>query len=384
MTPSNSGHLAKRVAKRAAKQGATTSSTKLQKTTADDPARLGQPRAFAGEVGAGSPQEMRPNQDSRPQHRFKLNEKRSSGAKMTSKSGAIKSVANKEGANKSGAAKSSLPPGLYVVATPIGNLGDISQRAIDTLRRVDLVACEDTRVTGVLLQRFAIATPMTPYHDHNADRARPEIMARMKAGEAVALVSDAGTPLISDPGYKLVRDCAEAGIPAIPLPGPSALLAALAVAALPTDRVLFSGFLPPKSGARREALMAIKALRATLVFYESPRRLAECLADMAAVLGDREAAMCRELTKLHEEVRRGTLGTLAAAYASAQTPKGEVVLVVAGASGEQAAADDAAIDRLLRDAFATMSVRDAAATVAEALNQPRRTVYARALALAKE
>lgn len=340
MTPSNSGHLAKRAAKRVAKRGATTSSTTVQPNTDEKPARPGQP----------------------------------SGANLTSKSGA----------NKSAAEKSSLPPGLYVVATPIGNLGDISQRAIDTLRCVDVVACEDTRVTGVLLQRFAIATPMTPYHDHNADRVRPAIMARMKAGEAVALVSDAGTPLISDPGYKLVRDCAEAGIPAIPLPGPSALLAALAVAALPTDRVLFNGFLPPKSGARREALMAIKSLRATLVFYESPRRLAECLADMSAVLGDREAAMCRELTKLHEEVRRGTLATLAAAYASEQTPKGEVVLVVAGAAGEQAAADDAAIDRLLREAFATMSLRDAAATVALALNQPRREVYARALALAKE
>ena len=260
----------------------------------------------------------------------------------------------------------------------------MTQRGIETLRGVAVIACEDTRVTGVLLQRFGINTPMTPYHDHNADRVRPQIIARLQAGEAVALVSDAGTPLISDPGYKLVRACAEAGIAAIPLPGPSALLAALAVAALPTDRVLFAGFLPSKSGARREALMAIKSLQATLVFYESPQRLADSLADMTAVLGQRDAAVCRELTKLHEEVRRDTLAELAGAYANAPTPKGEVVVVVAGAPQEQAAADDADIDQSLHDAFKTMSVRDAAAAVATALNQPRRAVYARALALAKK
>jgi len=282
------------------------------------------------------------------------------------------------------APKGVLPRGLYIVATPIGNLGDMTQRAIETLRGVDVIACEDTRVTGVLLQRFAIATPMTPYHDHNADRVRPQILARLQAGEAVALVSDAGTPLISDPGYKLVRDCAEAGIKTIPLPGPSALLAALAVAALPTDRVLFAGFLPSKSGARREALMAVKSLQATLVFYESPQRLSDSLADMETVLGAREAAVCRELTKLHEEVRRDSLAGLAQSYAHAPTPKGEVVVVVAGAAAEQEKTEAMDIDRALLDAFKTMSVRDAAAAVAEALNQPRRTVYARALALAKK
>jgi 16S rRNA (cytidine1402-2'-O)-methyltransferase len=277
-----------------------------------------------------------------------------------------------------------LPPGLYIVATPIGNLGDISQRALDTLRAVDLIACEDTRVTGVLLRRFTIATPMEAYHDHNADRMRPRLMARLQGGEAVALVSDAGTPLISDPGYKLVRDCAAAQIATVPLPGASALLSALVVAALPTDRVMFAGFLPAKSGARREALSELKALRATLVFYESPQRLADSLSDMAAVLGPREAAVCRELTKLHEEVRRATLDALAAAYMSQDTPKGEIVVVVAGATEQQNTVSAADVDDALQTALATLSLRDAADTVAAMFDQPRRAVYVRALALAKK
>jgi 16S rRNA (cytidine1402-2'-O)-methyltransferase len=280
--------------------------------------------------------------------------------------------------------KAILPAGLYVVATPIGNLGDMTARAIETLKAADVIACEDTRVTGVLLQRFAIATPMTPYHDHNADRVRPQLIARLQAGDVVALVSDAGTPLISDPGYKLVRDCAAAGVATIPLPGPSALLAAAAVAGLPTDRIQFAGFLPSKTGARREALMEFKSLRASLVFYESPQRLAETLADMAAVYGARDVAVCRELTKLHEEVRRGTLGELAATYAAADTPKGEVVIVVGGAQENHAATTEAALDQALRGAMQTMSVRDAAASVAAALNHPRREVYARALTLSKK
>ncbi len=277
-----------------------------------------------------------------------------------------------------------MPGGLYIVATPIGNLGDMTRRAIETLKDVHVIACEDTRVTGGLLQRFSIVTPMLPYHDHNADRVRPQILARLQAGEAVALVSDAGTPLISDPGYKLVRDCAASGITTIPVPGASALLSALVVAALPTDRVLFAGFLPAKSGARREALMELSSLRATLIFYESGPRLADSLADMAAVLGAREAAVCRELTKLHEEVRRGPLTELSAAYLAQDTPKGEIVVVVGGAAQEQAAASEADLDQALRDALVTLSLRDAAAAVAEALNQPRRTVYARALALGKK
>ncbi len=271
-----------------------------------------------------------------------------------------------------------------MVATPIGNLGDISPRALETLTHADVIACEDTRVTGVLLQRFAITTSMTPYHDHNAERARPQLIARIQKGQAVALVSDAGTPLISDPGYKLVRDCAAAGIRCIPLPGPSALVAALSVAGLPTGQVLFAGFLPAKSGARRETAQGVKALTATLVFYETPPRLAESLKDLAAVLGDREVVICRELSKLHEEIRRGTLADLAQAYAQEATPKGEIVMVVAGAPAEQAAVDDADIDTALRAALESMSVRDASEAVAQALGQPKRAVYTRALALVQK
>jgi 16S rRNA (cytidine1402-2'-O)-methyltransferase len=254
----------------------------------------------------------------------------------------------------------------------------MSARAVATLRAAALIACEDTRITGILLQRFGISTPMTPYHDHNAARARPQILARLEAGEPVALVSDAGTPLLSDPGYKLVKACAEAGIPVRTVPGPSALLAALTVAALPTDRVLFAGFLPAKSGARREALDELKGLRATLVVYESAQRLPASLADMAAVLGAREAAVCRELTKLHEEARRGVLPDLAAHYESAGAPKGEVVVVIGPAAEVADTVTDDEVDAALREALSSMSLRDAATAVAGALNQPRRAVYARA------
>ena len=288
-------------------------------------------------------------------------------------------------ASKSGApvAKNALAPGLYIVATPIGNLGDMTSRAIETLRQADVIACEDTRVTGTLRTRFGITTPMTPYHDHNADRVRPELVGRLKEGAAVALVSDAGTPLVSDPGYKLVRDCIDSGVAVIPIPGPSALLAALVVSGLPSDRVMFAGFLPAKSGARREALAELRDLSATLVFYEAAPRLAAALADLAAVLGPRPAAICRELTKLHEEVRRGTLAELAAHYADADTPKGEIVVVVGGAAKDKPAASAADLDAALHQALATQSVRDAAAGVADMLGLPRRAVYARALDLAK-
>ncbi len=284
--------------------------------------------------------------------------------------------------SKSGVFKAVLPAGLYIVATPIGNLGDMTARAVDTLRAVDLIACEDTRVTGVLLQRFAPGTPMTPYHDHNADKARPLLLEKLQAGAAVALVSDAGTPLISDPGYKLVRDCAEAGITVVPIPGPSALLAALTVAALPTDRIFFAGFLPSKASARRDAIAEVQALQATLVFYDSTQRLPETLADLAGVLGARPAAVCRELTKMHEDIRRDTLDNLAAMYAVEGPPKGEVVIVVGGAQAVEASTSD--VDAALRTALQTMSVRDAATRVAETLRQSRRVLYARALELAKE
>jgi 16S rRNA (cytidine1402-2'-O)-methyltransferase len=276
-----------------------------------------------------------------------------------------------------------LAPGLYVVATPIGNLGDMTARAAKTLQDADLIACEDTRVTGGLKMHFDISTPMTPYHDHNAERVRPELLARIAAGAAVALVSDAGTPLISDPGYKLVRACAEAGHTVVPIPGPSAMLAAAVTAGIATDRILFAGFLPNRAAARRDAIGEVRGLAATLIFYESAQRLADTLADLAAVLGPRDAAVCRELTKLHEEVRRGTLRDLAAAYAAEPTPKGEVVVVVAGAEKETAEISPAEIDAALRDALQKLSVRDAAALVAEQLNQPRRAIYSRALELAR-
>ena len=293
------------------------------------------------------------------------------------------SLPSKSGGLKADTLKRKYPAGLYVVATPIGNLGDMSARAIATLQGVDLIACEDTRVTGGLRMHFQIQTPMTPYHDHNADRVRPELIARIAAGAAVALVSDAGTPLISDPGFKLVRDCAEAGLTVVPIPGPSAMLAAVVTAGIATDRILFAGFLPNKSSARREAIAEFKTLSATLTFYESAQRLADTLGDLNAVLGARQAAVCRELTKLHEEIRRGALDELASAYANEPTPKGEVVIVVAGAEKTVAEVSEAEIDAALQDALAKLSVRDAAALVAEQLNQPRRAVYSRAIELAK-
>lgn len=269
-----------------------------------------------------------------------------------------------------------------MVATPIGNLGDITARAREVLRAADIVACEDTRVTGGLLRHFGIDTPLVPYHDHNAARVRPQLVARMAAGARVALVSDAGTPLISDPGYKLVRACAAAGIAVSPVPGASALLAALVVAGLPTDRVLFAGFLPQKAGARRDAVVELKDLKATLVFYESGPRLAETLAALAEILGPREAAVCREMTKLYEETRRARLDALAAHYAEAGPPKGEIAIVVGGAA--EAARSGENIDGALRRALATMTVRDAAAVVAEAFKEPKRRVYQRALELGKD
>lgn len=287
-------------------------------------------------------------------------------------------------ASKSGEGMAStLPCGLYVVATPIGNLGDMSARAIDTLRSAAVIACEDTRVTGVLLRRFGISTSMTPYHDHNAARVRPQILARLSAGEAVALVSDAGTPLLSDPGYKLVRACADANISVFAVPGPSALLAALAVAALPTDRVLYAGFLPVKTAGRREIINEFKPVRATLVFYESAQRLAATLADLTATLGPRDAAVCRELTKLHEEARRGTLAELAAHYEAAGAPKGEVVIVVGPPESTAPSVTDEDIDAALREALVSLSLRDAVDAVAGSLSQPRRAVYVRAIALQK-
>ena len=275
-------------------------------------------------------------------------------------------------------------PGLYVVATPIGNLRDITLRALDVLAGVDLIACEDTRVTGKLLKAHAISTPMTGYHEHNAERVRPRLLARLAQGGAMALVSDAGTPLVSDPGYKLVRACAEAGIELFALPGPSAALAALVVSGLPSDRVTLAGFPPARPGARRRLLETFVRVPGTLVFFESARRLAASLADMASVLGPRPAAVARELTKLHEEVRRGSLDGLAGHYQTAGPPKGEAVIVVGAAAPDEAAErlDEAALDDMLSAALARMSVRDAATAIAAETGLRRRAMYERALALA--
>ena len=276
-----------------------------------------------------------------------------------------------------------LHPGLHVVATPIGNAADISVRALDVLAGVDVVACEDTRVTGKLLAMHGLKVRLTPYHEHNARRARPALLARLARGEAVALVSDAGTPLVSDPGYRLVRAALDEGHPVTTVPGPSAPIAALTVSGLPPDRFFFAGFLPPRSAARRRELAALADVPATLVFLESPRRLAASLADMAAVLGPRAAAVARELTKRFEEVRRGALDDLARGYGAEGAPKGEVVVVV-GPPGDAPAEDDAAVDERLRGALEEMSVRDAAAFVAAATGRARRQVYARALALLRD
>src|SRR5271154_2591983 len=272
--------------------------------------------------------------------------------------------------------------GLYLVATPIGNLGDITLRALATLAGVDLIACEDTRVTRKLLDRYSIAAPLTPYHDHNAAIARPKLLQRLAAGAAVALVSDAGTPLVSDPGFKLVRAAQEAGHVVTALPGASATLAALTVAGLPTDQFFFAGFLPPKQAARRARITELGRIPATLVLFETGPRLAATLADLAAGLGPREAAICRELTKLHEEIRRGELETLAQGAAAGES-RGEFVVVIGPPQAPvEVSLSDA--DALLRQALARVSLKDAVGEVAEATGLPRRELYQRALALTKD
>ena len=274
-----------------------------------------------------------------------------------------------------------IAPGLHVVATPIGNLGDISLRALATLAAADLVLAEDTRVSRVLLTHYGITTPLSAYHEHNADQVRPHLLARLQAGAALALISDAGTPLVSDPGFRLVGDALARDIEVKALPGASAVLAGLVVAGLPTDRFFFEGFLPPKSSARRQRIAELAAVPGTLVFFESPRRVADALEDLAAVLGTREAAMARELTKMFETVRRGTLPALAAALAADEPPRGEIVLLV-GPPGEAPALDADALDAKIRSALETLSVKDAASVVSAETGQPRRKVYARAVELA--
>ncbi len=272
--------------------------------------------------------------------------------------------------------------GLYLVATPIGNLGDITLRALEVLAGVDIIACEDTRVTRKLMVRYGIETPLTPYHEHNATEARPRLLARLADGQAIALVSDAGTPLISDPGYKLVRAACEAGHTVTALPGPSSVLAALSVAGLPTDRFFFEGFLPVKQAARHKRVAELASIPATLVLFESGSRLAATLTDLAAAFGNRAAAACRELTKLHEEVRRGDLETLARDYAAGAESRGEFVVVVAPPADDDGTSDN--VDELLLQALRRVSVKDAVGEVALATGRPRREVYQRALILAKD
>ncbi|MDD3669286.1 MAG: 16S rRNA (cytidine(1402)-2'-O)-methyltransferase [Alphaproteobacteria bacterium] len=267
---------------------------------------------------------------------------------------------------------------LYLVSVPIGNLGDITARAREVLESADLVACEDTRTSGRLFGLLGLrARKLTPYHEHNAEKARPKLIARLMRGEAVALVSDAGTPLISDPGYKLARDCRAQGIPMTAVPGANALLPAVQLSGLPTDAFYFGGFLPDKSAARRRALQAVQSLPATLVFYESPNRLIAALEDIAAVLGDRTAAVARELTKKFEEVRRAPVSELVGYYKESGAPKGEIVIVID--RGAQAAWTEDAVGDLIRRMLRTHSARDTAALVGAATGLPRKHIYKQVL-----
>lgn len=272
-----------------------------------------------------------------------------------------------------------LAPALHLVATPIGNLADITLRALETLAGADILACEDTRVTRVLLGRYGIRQRPTPYHEHNAAEAGPRLIEALEAGRSVALVSDAGTPLVSDPGYRLVGEALARGLKIIPVPGPSSVLAALAGSGLPTDTFLFAGFLPVKDGQRRSRLEELRAVPATLIFFESPRRLADTLSAMAGAYGDRPAVVGRELTKAFEEFRRGSLPELAAYYESADTPKGEVVLCVGPPVAAAPGATD--IDAMLRSLAEEMPASKAAAEAARLTGQPKGDLYRRLLEL---
>jgi len=273
-------------------------------------------------------------------------------------------------------------PGLYLVATPIGNLGDITLRALETLAGVDIIACEDTRITRRLTERYAISTQLRPYHEHNAEVVRPKFLGALAQGASIALVSDAGTPLISDPGFKLVREACAAGHAVFALPGPSSVLAALSVAALPTDRFFFEGFLPAKSAARRARLAELAHIDATLVMFESGNRAQGSLNDLAEIMGDRVAAICRELTKLHEEITRAPLAELAR-KADALETRGEFVLVVGPPAAKTQIMAQDMLDDLLREQLENGSVKDAVTHAVELSGWPRREVYARALELAK-
>src|SRR6478735_4399513 len=274
-------------------------------------------------------------------------------------------------------------PGLHLVATPIGNLGDITLRALETLAGVDIIACEDTRITRRLTERYAISGSLKQYHEHNAALARPKILEKLAQGASIALVSDAGTPLISDPGFKLVREVCAAGFAVIAVPGASSVLTALSVAALPTDRFFFEGFLPPKEQARRTRLTELARIDATLVMFESGTRVADTLADLAGIMAGRDAAICRELTKLHEEILRAPIAELAKGADQLET-RGEFVLVIGPPRADANIMTQHDLDDLLRSSLARDSVKDSVAHAVELSGRPRREVYARALELAKE
>lgn len=271
-----------------------------------------------------------------------------------------------------------LKPGLYVTATPIGNLGDITYRAVEVMKGADLILCEDTRQTAKLCAAYGIKTPRTAYQDHNAERVRPEILDKLKAGDAICLVSDAGTPLIADPGYKLVREARDADIDVFPIPGPSALIAALSASGAPSDRFTFGGFAPAKQGARQKFFESFADAAGTLIFYETGNRLGDSLDAMTEALGEREAVVARELTKIHEEFLRDNLSALASRY-SDNPPKGEIVVLVF--PKPEITANDADIDAFLENALSEMSVKEAAREAADTLNIPRRLAYERALAI---
>jgi 16S rRNA (cytidine1402-2'-O)-methyltransferase len=273
-------------------------------------------------------------------------------------------------------------PGLHLVATPIGNLGDITLRALETLAGVDIIACEDTRITRRLTERYAISALLKPYHEHNAALARPKILEKLSQGASIALVSDAGTPLISDPGFKLVREVCAAGHKVLALPGPSSVLTALSVAALPTDRFFFEGFLPSKQGARRARLTELSRIDATLVMFDSGNRVQDTLADLAEIMAGRDAAICREMTKMHEDIRRAPVAELARSADTLET-RGEFVLVIGPPARTLAMAADE-LDDLLRSSLGRDSVKDAVAHAVEVSGRPRREIYARALELVRE
>jgi 16S rRNA (cytidine1402-2'-O)-methyltransferase len=273
--------------------------------------------------------------------------------------------------------------GLYLVATPIGNLGDITLRALETLAAADIIACEDTRITRRLTERYGISAELKPYHEHNAAMARPKILERLAQGASIALVSDAGTPLISDPGFKLVREVCAAGHAVIAVPGASSVLTALSVAALPTDRFFFEGFLPAKEISRRTRLAELARIDATLVMFESGNRVQETLADLADIMAGRDAAICRELTKLHEQITRASVAELAR-HADTLETRGEFVLVIGPPRKDAEVMTQHDLDDLLRASLLRDSVKDSVAHAVELSGRPRREIYARALELAKE